>query len=310
MKSLNKPPKTLFILALLPLALQCFIFRGVEKATFHHDPLNDSPSGVRVYWIGHATVLIRMYDKWIITDPVFSNNIGVVVRRYFEPGLNLERLPVMDWVLISHTHLDHLDKPSLRRLKSSRNLLVPEGGATYVPDGLFRRTLGVKVGQRVEEDGVRVTVVGAQHFGGRCLIDNLWDGEPYQGYVIEYRDTTIFFAGDTGYNPHLFKKIGESFKIDIALIPVGPSGSAASGQSFRRRIHADPFEAVQLFRDTNARWMVPIHFGTFYRKGDDERKLVQKAIEQSGMQGRILPLDIGQAIEFSIKDNKFVLVGK
>src|SRR5262249_19032457 len=74
-------------------------------------------------WLGHATVLLRLGGKTILTDPVFSSRVGIGTglvtigpRRFNRPALSIRQLPKVDLILISHAHFDHLDRPSLSRL--------------------------------------------------------------------------------------------------------------------------------------------------------------------------------------------------
>ncbi len=287
----------------------CSVFRGVLPAEFPGktaaaDDRADSVDHIEMHWIGHATVLLRVHDRWILTDPCFSTYLGPV-KRYIEPSLTPRELPELDWVLISHTHLDHLDRSSLKAIPRAKNLLAPAGGRVYIPGVSADRIVGVNDGLMTEDSGVRVTAVPAQHFGGRFLIDNVWDGEPYTGYVIEYRDTAIYFAGDTGYHPELFKKIGEQFYLDLVLMPMGPTrGPAGVRTGFGKYVHVNPDEAVQAFADTNARWMVPIHHSTFYRRGGSEMDAIQEAIAGSALRDRIYLASVGERIAFDPRTNR------
>ncbi len=280
----------------------CSLFQRVGPADYPAQQVKpESLEHVEAYWIGHATVLLRIYDRWILTDPCFSTYLGPV-KRFVEPALPPEALPELDWVLISHTHFDHLDRASLKRLPRTKRLLTPAGGAVYIP-GVAAETISpVEDGTVVEGDGVRVTAVPAQHFGGRILIDNIWDGEPYTGYVIQYKDVTVYFAGDTGYNDTLFKRLGADYDIDIALIPVGPSGgNGLLREAIGKYVHVDPYEAVQAFKDTGARWMVPIHHSTFYRRGGSEMEMIQDAIAKSELRERILLVGVGERLAFDVR---------
>jgi L-ascorbate metabolism protein UlaG (beta-lactamase superfamily) len=208
----------------------CTLFYSTLKPSFTPAPQTiQDPSKLEFYWIGHATVLIRFYDKWIITDPNFSTTTGIIMKRFIEPGIDLEKLDKVDTILISHTHFDHLDQSSLRKLKGSKNLFAPVGGTTYIPDELFENVFAANPMKTFDLDGLKITPIPVKHFGGRWLIDNLWDGEPYTGYLLEYKGVTVFFGGDTGYDESLFKLIGKAYNIDIALIPVGPASWITGG---------------------------------------------------------------------------------
>jgi len=144
-------------------------------------------------------------------------------------------------------------------LPKNGTLLIPDGISRYVPDFGFHEIDEMKPWGVFESDSVRITAVPVQHFTGRYGIDRDWLGDSgYTGYIIEYRGVTVFFAGDTGYDPELFKEIGRRFKIDLAIIPIAPS----SGNGLGSRVHVSPLGALTIFKDVRAAYMMPIHFGT------------------------------------------------
>src|SRR5262245_655626 len=126
---------------------------------------------LKAWWIGHATVLVAMADRWILTDPNFSPSIGMVVHRKVAPGVDLDALPEIDWVLISHAHLDHLDKPSLRRIGEQAAVAAPPGAATALPKIPFRRVAPLSAWQSIEQGGMRITAVPVRHGDARWIVD-------------------------------------------------------------------------------------------------------------------------------------------
>src|ERR1700753_106592 len=90
------------------------------------DPSTWKPSGIHATWIGHSTVLLSIDGFTILTDPVFSNRIGIRplgvtigFKRLVAPALAIEKIPTPDLILLSHAHMDHFDLPSLRTLENS-----------------------------------------------------------------------------------------------------------------------------------------------------------------------------------------------
>jgi L-ascorbate metabolism protein UlaG (beta-lactamase superfamily) len=116
----------------------------------------------------------------------------------------------------------------------------------------------------------------------------------YTGYVIEYKEIVVFFAGDTGYNLELFKEIGRRFKIDLAIIPIAPS----SGSGLGSQVHASPLGALEIFKDVGAHYMMPIHFGTMLF-GSTSNPLgpldqLRAAAADEGISDRIVGLEVGE----------------
>jgi N-acyl-phosphatidylethanolamine-hydrolysing phospholipase D len=253
--------------------------------------------GLSVLWVGHATVLIQIHDKIIITDPVFTKTIGLLAKRSIDAGLDPAAITRLDAILISHIHFDHFSYGSLGMLPRSARLFVPSGGIAYTPEFGFAETLPLKQWQAFEKDGMRITAVPVQHFGGRYGFDAGWNAEPtWTGYVIEYKGTTVLFAGDTGYDPEFFKEIGRRFQIDVALLPIAP----IEPRDFMGRVHTDPKDALQVFEDVGAKVMIPIHHDTFFQGLEPTpsyaKTIMQKLVEERGLQQRVKILEIGEQI--------------
>lgn len=252
-------------------------------------------ANLAVAWVGHATVLIQIHDKIFVTDPLFTNTIGMVVKRAVKPGLDPSILPKVDFTLISHVHFDHLDFGSLAMLPKNGILVFPDGLARYIPDFGFKEVDEMKPWDMIERDSIRITAVPAQHFGGRYGFDRGWIGERgYTGYVFEYKGIVIFFAGDTGYNPEFFKEIGRRFKIDLAIIPIAPS----AGDGIGSRVHVSPQGALEIFKDVGAQYMMPVHFGTMLFGSSANPKALLEILKADAAQervaDRIVALEVGE----------------
>lgn len=216
-------------------------------------------------WVGHATVLVQLDDKFVLTDPVFTSSVGQVSKRLVEPGLRPSHLPRIDATLISHLHFDHLSLGSLDLIEHElRRVYLPEGGAVYVP--LARTpTIELPIWQSHEVDGLRVTAVPVRHNGWRYAGDRAWMTRSFTGYVVEYRGLVVYFGGDTAYT-RAFRQTAQRFPgIDLAILPIAPLHPRA----FMCRYHVDPREALDAFRDLRARWMLPMHFDTFVNSLDE-----------------------------------------
>ena len=224
-----------------------------------------SDARLAVLWVGHATVLLQMDDKIILTDPVFTSTVGQVSRRLVEPGIEVENVPRIDAALISHLHFDHLSLGSLSLLERKiGQLIVPQKGLVYVPDYPFE-SIELPPWTPWESGGLRVTAVPVQHAGFRYGIDRDWMDVSFTGYVIEYHGLTVYFGGDTAYNRGNVAATAARFPaIDLALLPIAPIAPRAHMEDR----HVDPEEATRIFVELGARFFVPIHFGTFINSED------------------------------------------
>lgn len=219
--------------------------------------------GTRLIWFGHSSFLLQIDKKNILIDPMFSDvpapHPWLGGKRFNkELPIEIENLPKIDAIVISHDHYDHLDYESIKKLQSKVE-------AYYVPlgVGVHLEAWGTDSTKIKEMDwwqeatfkNLELVCTPAQHFSGRKL-DNgqstLWSS-----WVIKSDDTTIFFSGDGGYGPH-FKKIGEQYgPFDFAMMECGQYNTMWPD------IHMFPEETAQAGVDVRAKAMMPIHWGAF-----------------------------------------------
>jgi L-ascorbate metabolism protein UlaG (beta-lactamase superfamily) len=210
--------------------------------------------GIRLTWIGHASWLVQMDGVSVVVDPVLSQRIPGFVRRNVAPGVPYEALPRLDAALVSHSHYDHLDVPTLKRLGAP---VVAGRGlrAKLAKDGLPAAELGWWEAVRV--GALTITFVPAQHWSRRGLGDTnetLWGG-----FVIEGPSGRVYHAGDSGWFDG-FAEIGRRFpELDVALLPIGAYDPAW----FMSPAHLNPEEAVRAFEALGARRLFGMHWGTF-----------------------------------------------
>ncbi len=264
-----------------------------------------------ILWIGHSSFLIQIGDKVFLTDPIFTNSIGMILKRKVEAGLCPSAIDRLDYVLISHPHFDHLSYGSLKNIPKAAKILLPKGGLRYMPNLGFSDYKEILPWTSLNIGGVKITAVPVKHFNGRYGFDNGWlKYDTYTGYVIEYQNKKIFFAGDTGYDAEIFKELGEKFRIDIALIPIAP----IEPRDFMKRVHTDPQEALQIFYDTQATIMIPTHHRTFIQGLDStltyaEDKL-RKLSAENGVEDRVLILKIGEQRIINLEKYKDIITGR
>jgi L-ascorbate metabolism protein UlaG (beta-lactamase superfamily) len=236
-----------------------------------------------VLWIGHATALVQMDDKFILTDPVFTDSVGQLSKRAVEPGLLPENLPTIDVAVISHMHFDHLSLGSLDLIEPKlRQLLVPKGGLVYVPNYSFESD-EVARWHTWNNGDLMVTAVPVEHVGFRYGVDAAWMKESFTGWVAQYHGMTVYFGGDTAYSEANFLATRARFpKIDLALLPIAP----IHPRDFMKHTHVDPNQAVQAFLDLGAATMIPLHFDTFINSADElgePKRVLEEAMKQRGL---------------------------
>jgi len=205
--------------------------------------------GVRIAYLGHATLLIELDGVRVLTDPLLGDRLGPLRRH--GPTPNLPAIGALDAILISHAHPDHFDPTSLRRLGGDAPLLVPAGLGSAAAR-LGRRIEEVAVGQSVRFGPVTVTAVPALHLR--------WPLRPSAltvGFLIE-GSSGVYFAGDTRFFGSMADLAG---RVDVALLPVGRWGPHPGPDRL------GPASAAQAAIAVGANVAIPIHWGTFYPAG-------------------------------------------
>ena len=188
-------------------------------------PRRTEGRGLRTTLVNHSTVLLQQRGSNILTDPIWSERAGplswIGPRRRRKPGVSWEDLPCIDAVLISHNHYDHLDLATLRRLadRGQSQFIVPAGVARLLRSQSIGPVHELDWGESLPLARTTIHSVPALHFSSRGIFDRnltLWCG-----YVIEYQDRLVYFAGDTGFGRH-FAQIREKFGSPrLALLPIG-----------------------------------------------------------------------------------------
>lgn len=235
-----------------------------------------------ITWIGHATFLVQTTRGNVLTDPHFSARCGpfgvLGPRRVQPPGMRLDALPSIDCVLLSHDHYDHCDLASLRALARQADPLVitPLGNADLVRRAGFRRIVELDWWQtHAAPKEMNVTLTPARHWSNR--LSGRRNGRLWGGFHLRHAGRTWWFAGDTGYDPDLFRSIRARLgSPEVAMIPIG----AYEPRWFMRPMHCNPPEAVQIHRDVAAGTSLAMHWGA-WQLTDEGREEPVRALAAS-----------------------------
>ena len=275
-------------------------------------------------WMGHASCYFQSDGIRFITDPAFSKRCSpsqlVGPKRIVPAPCEIEELPI-DVVLLSHTHYDHLDYNTARKIGNRALWIVPMGVKSWLRskcgidncvelDWWDTIELGTTVQGKdqnnqtnqdnqnnqtnqtnqtnqinqniqniqdnqdnqhnqhnvdpiqtlntVEKPFTQVTFTPAKHWTKRTFWDQnqcLWGG-----FAVRAPSSSWYFAGDSAWDEGLFKTIGEELgPFDLASIGIG----AYRPRAVMADSHTDPGEALDIFRDVNAKKMHSMHWGTW-----------------------------------------------
>jgi L-ascorbate metabolism protein UlaG (beta-lactamase superfamily) len=216
-----------------------------------------------VTWFGHSAILLRLDGKTLFIDPMLGKSPSPFPlfggRRYSKQlPIEIEVLPAIDAILLSHDHYDHLDYGSIKKLKDKvKQFFVPLGVGAHLIRGGVDPT---KIREHdwwdeFEFEGLTLASAPARHFSGRSVGDR--DATLWWSWIIAGKQAKVFFSGDSGYGPH-FREIGDKYgPFDLTLIECGQYDKRWSA------IHMMPEETVQAHLDVRGEVMIPIHWGAF-----------------------------------------------
>ncbi|MDP9727524.1 MULTISPECIES: MBL fold metallo-hydrolase [Alicyclobacillus] len=251
-------------------------------------------------WLGHSTLLLRLHKSTILTDPVLYERVGVRIgpwvigpKRYTPLALPLSRLPKPDLVLLSHAHLDHWDVRSLRAVLSpDTTVVVPQGTAQLIRRIGKGKVIELAVQETVSlEEGLQITAIPVKHWGNRYPWNRHYG---FCGYLIRLKDRSVFFAGDTAH-VSTFSALRDVGELDVACIPIG-----AYNPAHFQGAHCTPEQAWDMFLQTGARYMVPIHWGTFVLSQEPVDEPMTRLLQEAGSEeGRIVIRNIGEEFSWS-----------
>jgi L-ascorbate metabolism protein UlaG (beta-lactamase superfamily) len=222
--------------------------------------INENRSKTTYTWIGHSTFLIQLNGINILTDPVWAKRMGFQ-KRLTAPGIALEDMPEIDVVVISHGHYDHLDFPTLKKVKGNPHYYVPAGLKSLFLKKGYQNVTELNWWESTEHQGISIHFVPAQHWTRRSLND--MNTSHWGGWIFQAEKETLYFVGDTGYFSG-FKQIAERFEIDTVFMPIG----AYEPEWFMAVSHINPEDSVKAFLELRAKTFVPMHYGA-YRLADD-----------------------------------------
>jgi L-ascorbate metabolism protein UlaG (beta-lactamase superfamily) len=246
-------------------------------------PILVSPGELGITFIGHSSFFIQIGGRKVLIDPVFAERL-IALRRLRRPGVKIKDLPAIDMVLLSHAHMDHLNRPSLRRvvahnIKVSGRApiaVVPWGVEDLVNDLGFARVVTLEWWQTKSIGGLELTMTPCKHWGARLFKDT---HRGFGGYVIRGGGHSLYHSGDTAYFDG-FTHIGKRLKPEVALLPIG----AYRPDSYRG-VHTCPEEALQGFLDLGARRMIPMHYGTFRLSQEPMEEPVERLMAAAKLAG-------------------------
>lgn len=262
-----------------------------EKVDVHPADVPLRSDLLLITYVNHSTFLIQWGNVNILTDPIWSERASpfsfIGPKRHHVPGIDFDKLPPIDFVLVSHNHYDHMDLDTLKRLddKFHPTFITGLGNDTYLKKNGIANVIGLDWW----ESNFGITYVPAEHFSARWPWDRnkmLWGG-----FIIQHEGETLYFAGDTAYGK-FFQEIHKRFgSPKVAFLPIG----AYEPRWFMKPAHMNPEEALNAQLDLGAKTAIAMHWGTF-QLADEARDQPVIDLRQARTNERFLVLEPGQSI--------------
>jgi L-ascorbate metabolism protein UlaG (beta-lactamase superfamily) len=271
--------------------------RPIRPAPVTPDPSKWPDRGLYAAWLGHTTVLMKVDGTTILTDPVFSDRVGISLglvtlglKRLVKPAITPRQLPKIDLIVLSHAHMDHFDLPSLRAFEGrATQVVTAKNTADLLRVRRYRSVQELGWNERTRAGAVELRAIQVNHWGARMRTDTY---RGYNGYVIESGRYRILFAGDTALTT-LFGQVRGAKPFDLALMPVGAYNPWI-------RAHCTPEQAWQMANDAGAEFVLPVHHQTFQLSREPLLEPIERLYGAAGKDAHRVAADgIGQ--EFAIR---------
>jgi L-ascorbate metabolism protein UlaG (beta-lactamase superfamily) len=272
--------------------------RDILQAPHRPHPEAWPVTGLHAAWLGHSTILLQIDGFRILTDPVFSERIGIGIgpitlglKRLVMPALESTHIPQPDLILVSHAHMDHFDLPSLRALESQETRVVTASKtADLLREKRYRDVDELAWGETAQLGDVLVRAFEVNHWGARMRSDTY---RGYNGYLIETPRYRVLFAGDTAMTG-TFAALRSTRRLDLAIMPIGAYNPWI-------RAHCTPEQALKMANDAGADRILPVHHQTFQLSSEPVLEPIERLSRAlSGSPERLALAEIGQQLSLHV----------
>jgi L-ascorbate metabolism protein UlaG (beta-lactamase superfamily) len=260
-----------------------------------------------IFFVGTATVIVRYGGFSILTDPNFLHagdhahlGYGLRSQRLTNPAIEIEDLPPLDLVVLSHLHGDHFDRVAEEKLDKTLPIVTTPHAARWLEGKGFRPPAALDTWESVTvhkgDARLRITAMPGTHAPGplRKVLP------PVMGSMLEFGAAEegdvrlrLYITGDTLVHDQLHKIPERYPEIDLALLHLG--GTRVLGLL----VTMDAEQGVEAMRIVDPHTAVPIHFNdyTVFKSPLDDFK---KAVAEAGLEDRVRYLAHGETYEFEV----------
>jgi L-ascorbate metabolism protein UlaG (beta-lactamase superfamily) len=259
------------------------------------EPSNWPDDALTIANLGHATLLMNFFGVRVISDPSLFEKVGLAIGPFFTIGphrltqapLQPSQLQHLDVILVTHTHMDHLDLRSLNALPKNATVVACKGCATLIKPLGYSDVRELQWGEQTEVNGLAIRAMGANHWGKRWP----WGRDyGFNSYLLASHGRQMLLACDSAITD-LFQPLHEN-PPDIAAFSIGAYDPWIWN-------HADPEQVWNMFQQTGAHYLIPIHWGTFRLSKEPMDEPLRRLITAAGPDSdRIVLRQIGASWQF------------
>jgi L-ascorbate metabolism protein UlaG (beta-lactamase superfamily) len=197
---------------------------------------------------------------------------------------------VPDLILLSHAHMDHLDRPSLRKLENpGTTVITAVGTSDLLRVKRYRAVHELRWDGTCQVGPAKIRAIEVKHWGARTRTDV---HRGYNGYLIETGRYRILFGGDTAYTD-AFRNIRSSKPVDLAIMPIGAYDPWIYA-------HCNPEQALAMANHAGAEFVLPVHHRTFKLSNEPYGEPIERLLSASGSaQHRIPVREIGEEFQLA-----------
>jgi len=242
-----------------------------------------SADKMNISWLGHSSAFVQIGGENVLIDPILTTS-GKPLQMYSLPArisempLNIDDMPEIGVLCISHDHFDHLDYGTVKAIDSKvSDYVVPLGVDSLLESWDVNKdkihTLGWWGSAEIR--GVTYTLTPAQHYSGRFAgkqFQTLWGG-----IYMSSSSHSLYFTGDSGYCSsfsEIYERLGEP---EVML--------ADSEQDSPAWSHMSPEEVVKAAQDVHAKYVIPVHWGAYLYAGYDWYKPAEDILAAADKSG-------------------------
>lgn len=259
-----------------------------------------------IFFVGTATVILRYAGFTILTDPNFLHSgekaplgYGMHSTRITDPAINIEELPPLDLVILSHYHGDHFDPVVEEKLDKDLPIVTNAASARALAAKGFRQTIALETWEtftaKKAGSKLKITAMPGRHGPGLLTVAL----PPVMGSMLEFEGPNamtlvrLYITGDTLLYEDL-REIPQRYPdIDFALIHLG--GTRIMGLM----LTMDGRQGVEVVKIMNPRTAIPIHYNdypVFKSPLEDFKNRVRAA----GLDKQVHYLSHGETFNFKV----------